>query len=386
MSFLTSGLGQPWYDESNTVGGLLSMQELTNARNFAAMPPSFPPGAGLAFNEPGMAGMGTLVDQMQRSQAPVPRMPSYAANEGATPRRRRPRRGGGGRGRARGWGNQKHRRSQRRAQMADAQARCGSQHAAMKAARSAFKSCVTGSTVAPTGANGASEFAVLSGIGSMGQAGQGAYLSPSQVDPRTLESGRTLSSQHQSFGGMGQAGQGNWVAPSQVARGQRESAEDLVSHPQMFGMGQLPRQALPPQALLRSAYRTGQIDLSPICDPKTGACLSYPTQAEINKAIGLKIGGQSALRQGQHPIQLPSFYQHPQLGPWGVDPSTAYRYWQAQQAAMQQAAVFAPLTIWGSPGTIPPTPPLQPSGVAQPASFNPYSQAFPVAGTAIEHF
>jgi hypothetical protein len=186
----------------------------------------------------------------------------------------------------------------------------------------------------------------------------------------------SLTAHSQNFGAMGDAAQGTWLAPSQVAKSQRGTDASLVDHPQSFSLGGLGASG--------DNVRVGQLNLAPICDPQTGACISYATPASIKAAIGAQVGGQSALTQGH--AQLPAFYQHPNLGPWGVDPKQAYQYWWAQQAAMQRAGNMAPIPIWGSPGFVHPTPPLPASPIAQEAAFNPYTEAFPVAGTAVERF
>lgn len=275
--------------------------------------------------------------------------------------------------------------------------------------------------------------------GGTGKATQGTYLAPSQVPAWDRESGATLASQKQNFGGLGQtvpkkdfvkgeleeaalmssqpqffgmgdyvpfkqgpapaASQGTWLSPSQVPSWDLESGAKLASEPQNFGeLGQaVPRRDLVPGELTPASAvsgpqsfgglgqnYTGKLNLSPICDPGTGTCISYATPAEIQAAIGQKVEGKSALVKSQ--FKLPSFYDHPQLGPWGVDPRVAYQYWWQQQAAMQQAATPAPMSIWGSPGYVAPTPPLQASGQAQAAAFDPYSDSYPVAGTAVERF
>jgi hypothetical protein len=170
-------------------------------------------------------------------------------------------------------------------------------------------------------------------------------------------------------------GQGTWLSPDQVPAWDRESAAQLIAGPESFGgMG----------ATGDNVGLPTNLNLTPICDPQTGACISYATPREIQTAIGRKVGGQSALIQSQ--AKLPAFYEHPNLGPWGVDPAQAYQYWWAQQAAMQRAGAEAPIPIWGSPGAIPNTLPLPPSPIAQEASFNPYTNAYPVAGTSVERF
>jgi len=105
-----------------------------------------------------------------------------------------------------------------------------------------------------------------------------------------------------------------------------------------------------PTAQLESSYIEGQIQLEPICDPVSKKCIRYADPSEVEQAIGAKIEGKSALTKGQ--FDLPGFYSHPTLGPWGVDPNQAYQYWSAQQAA-QRAEAFQPdMSVWGSPGMI----------------------------------
>jgi hypothetical protein len=274
---------------------------------------------------------------------------------------------------------------------------------------------------------------------------QGTWLSPDQVPAWDRESGAKLASQHQNFGGLGA---GRPVPRADFVPGEIRSAASIVAQPQNFGglgagravprrdfvpgelkrpswitghrqafgglgshatlMKQLPQSNVLPISDLTSGefqrpqwitdhaqafggmgatgdnVKVGKLDLSPICDPVSGECISYATPQEIRSAIGQKIGGQSALHQSK--VQLPAFYSHPELGPWGVDPRAAYQYWWAQQAAMQRAAVGGPLSIWGSPGSVAPTPPLQASPIAQTASFDPYNDNYPSAGAAVERF
>jgi hypothetical protein len=249
---------------------------------------------------------------------------------------------------------------------------------------------------------------------------QGTWLSPDQVPAWDRESAADLISQPQNFGGLGagkpvprgdfvegeiesasrmirhrqqfggmgdwipmnptgpepaDGGQGTWLSPSQVAPSARESDAALIAGPESFSLG---------LGGLGSHYPVGEFDLSPICDPQTGACIGYATPAEAEASIGRRFVGNSAPAHPQE--RLPAFYNHPQLGPWGVDPSTAYQYWWAQQAAMQRAGASAPLAIWGSPGFVKPTPPLPPSPLAQTAAFNPYNDAYPVPGASVERF
>jgi hypothetical protein len=441
MSFLTSeeatGLGQPWYGESNVVagmGGLLSMQELTSLKNYYDDPPDFP-----------ASGMGTLVDSTERSH---------------------------GRGRGRGRGRGGRRRGWKRG----AKKLCPNELAAARKARRGLKDCMKQAGIVASDASPekrTSEGAVLSGMGAGQRASlaigaplpradfvpgeivsgatlvdqaqgfgglgiprsylapgvlttpgtlldqveypvpisdlapgeyspgisdwvpfqrspipsetQGTWLSPSQVPAWDRESAEALVADQQNFSGLGAAAQGSWLAPGQVASHQRGTDESLVDHPQSFSLGGLGKRGRG-----RGRGRGGdtvlpsELNLSPICDPDTGTCISYATPAEIQSAIGRKFEGRSALVKSRVP--LPSFYSHPQLGPWGVDPRQAYQYWWGQQAAMQQAAVTSPLAIWGSPGFVAPTPPLPASPIAQAASFDPYSDAYPTAGAAVERF
>jgi hypothetical protein len=202
--------------------------------------------------------------------------------------------------------------------------------------------------------------------------GQGTWLSPDQVPAWDRESARKLISQHQAFGGLGA---GSPVPIRDLVPGEYTHAAQMISLPQAFGgMG----------ASGDNVRLPSNLNLSPICDPQTGACISYATPQEVRSAIGRKIGGQSALIQSK--AKLPAFYEHPNLGPWGVDPAQAYQYWWAQQAAMQRQGAEAPIPIWGSPGFVPTTQPLPPSPIAQEAAFNPYTNAYPVAGTSVERF
>lgn len=129
-----------------------------------------------------------------------------------------------------------------------------------------------------------------------------------------------------------------------------------------------------PQA---QGYYEPAFNMAPICNPQTKKCIRYaaPPQAAI----------ESAYRQGN--FELPAFYQHPQLGPWGVDPQQAYQYWAAQQAALMAAPYATPMTVWGSPGMVAAqVPPLGQSQTAQTAAYDPYTTAFPIAGEAVEQF
>lgn len=110
----------------------------------------------------------------------------------------------------------------------------------------------------------------------------------------------------------------------------------------------------------------------------------------------------TAYTQGQ--LQLPAFYNHPQLGPWGVDPNQAFQYWAAQQQAMLAAtAMFNPqmnpmavatynqqamnpMAVWGSPYTAVTPGPVGPAPLTQAPAYNPYAQAYPEAGAAVERF
>jgi hypothetical protein len=135
--------------------------------------------------------------------------------------------------------------------------------------------------------------------------------------------------------------------------------------------------ASPSQKLLRTSYRQGKVRLPEFRDAGGQVVARYA--APDPKVLG------TAYVPGQ--ATLPSFYRHPTLGPWGVDPLQAYQYWAAQQAAMRAIPFMTPMTVWGSPGvTARATPGLQRPSLAQQATFDPYSQAFPPAGTAVERF
>jgi hypothetical protein len=179
---------------------------------------------------------------------------------------------------------------------------------------------------------------------------------------------------------LGQAAQGTYLAPGQLPRTEVQSAKSLVSEnkgvDQFLGMGQALTYA-DPTAHLRSAYTTGQITLP-----------TFVTAA--GKQVGQYAHPDPKLLQTayvQRQAQLPAFYAHPTLGPWGVDPMQAYQYWQQQLQAMQQSLYASPMSVWQSPGITAYSPPQLPATtVAQPAAFNPYSGVFPVAGTAVEKF
>lgn len=205
---------------------------------------------------------------------------------------------------------------------------------------------------------------------------QGTWLSPSQVPAWERESAKALISKkpHFQLSGLGNdAGQGTWLSPSQVPAWERESAAQVAGPGEKFSLDGL------------NDYIPLKFGVEPRDDAQ-GTWLS-PSQVQpqdLESARQLIKGRQAFGGLGQ--TQLPAFYQHPSLGPWGVNPQQAYAYWWAQQRALQQAAVQAPLSIWGSPGFVAPTPPLRPTQIAQPAAFNPYQEAYPTAGAAVERF
>lgn len=213
----------------------------------------------------------------------------------------------------------------------------------------------------------------------------GTYLPPQSIDDLTRANVLASEAQRFSLGQLppyptlppGYYPQG----PVPAARYSRDPGTYVSPSALMAGLGQGFRH-VDPAKLLRTAYVERQIRLDPICDAK-GNCIRYPSAAEVQRAIGAKIGGQSALRQGR--FQLPAYYQQPALGPWGIDPAAAYRAWASQQAAMQ-AYQRAPLSIWGSPGMVQQFQPIQGTGYAQPAAYDPSAGAFPQPGAAVERF
>jgi len=132
-----------------------------------------------------------------------------------------------------------------------------------------------------------------------------------------------------------------------------------------------------PSAAYKTAFIEREFQLPKVCDPRSGTCIQYKHPNPELLA--------SAYTRGQ--AQLPAFYAHPQLGPWGVDPRQAYQYWAAQQAALEAMPFQSTMSIFGSPGLVANTPgPLPASNTARPAAFDPYTQAFPTSGTAVERF
>jgi hypothetical protein len=220
-------------------------------------------------------------------------------------------------------------------------------------------------------------------------AGQGAYLSPAQIGQSAPQ--HSIADEVQSFTmdglGMGQQGytpqqiaamnaqrQALWHA-QRSAYGQRSGgaaarlyalqqkaaglARKYVAPATKSAPGGPPasheggaRMYVDPTAQLQTSFIEGKINLEPVCD-ESGKCIRYVDPAHVQKMIGQKVDGRSALGTGS--MQLPGFYSHPTLGPYGVDPNQAYQYWAAQQAAMQAGAFASPMqsavtSIWGSPG------------------------------------
>lgn len=253
----------------------------------------------------------------------------------------------------------------------------------------------------------------LRGMGADG--GQGTWLSPSQVPPWERESAAQVASPGERFS-LGAYEANRDVSPAAL----REYSKTPPLRGERFdleGMGQMSPQAyarlmalraqaaglakryvapatgkggsheggaqmyVDPITGVQSSYIEGKIQLQPICDEK-GQCVAYVEPEHVQKMIGQKVQGQSALGTGR--VHLPGFYGHPQLGPWGVDPTQAYQYWAAQQAAMQAGAFATPMQaavapIWGSPGLATAAPQL-PSSPGASSSFA------SVPGQAAERF
>lgn len=216
--------------------------------------------------------------------------------------------------------------------------------------------------------------------------GQGAYLSPNQL-LRPTRNGASIADERQAFSmdGLGQnLGPHGGMSPAAAARlyalqQQAASVAAQYTRPPVSRGGSHQGGAamyVDPSAAIRSSHVEGQIQLQPICD-EHGNCIRYASPAEVEAAIGAKIGGKSALTQGQ--AQLPGFYHHPKLGPWGVDPTQAYQYWAAQQAAMQAGAFASPMAVFGSPGMAPASP-------AQPMATGGSTSFAPVPGGSSERF
>lgn len=209
----------------------------------------------------------------------------------------------------------------------------------------------------------------------------GTYLNPHAV--RDLARANAIAAEAQSFS-LGALPTLPELPPGYYPQGATLPAKYSRYYPvaEKNGLGQMPRH-VDPRKLLKSSFIERKIRLDPICDDK-GNCIRYPSPQEVEQAIGAKIGGQSAYTQGQ--FQLPTYYHHPGLGPWGIDPAAAYRAWAAQQAAMQ-AYNRAPLAVWGSPGmSVQQFQPIMGTGYAQPAAYNPSAGAFPQPGAAVERF
>jgi len=182
---------------------------------------------------------------------------------------------------------------------------------------------------------------------------------------------------------------GRPVPVSSLERGEFETGGQLVSTSRVFPTAQRRRQ---------SRYRTGLSGLGQgYADPNIPLPSFYADPSNV-PLPEYKVGGKVVARYAapseatvrtaylDRQVELPAFYEHPQLGPWGVDPRVAYQYWWAQQMALQSAPYATPMAVWGSPGFVPTTPALPATQVARPAAFDPYTNAFPVAGTAVENF
>ncbi len=250
----------------------------------------------------------------------------------------------------------------------------------------------------------------------LGASPMSPWLSPSQVPAWERERMSKILAQRQQFSGLGQTPMSAQRA-AQLYNLQQQAAAIASQYARLTAPGQVystakggayeggARLYVDPTRALETSYVDREIKLEPICDPVTGACIGYADPGEVEEAISRKIEGKSAVGTGVY--ELPAFYSHPTLGPWGVDPQQAYQYWSAQQAiseaapylsplqvqggrgdqSIEYAGQLNPLSIWGSPGlTAEATAPLGPSTVAQPAAYNAYTQAYPVAGTAVERF
>jgi hypothetical protein len=213
---------------------------------------------------------------------------------------------------------------------------------------------------------------------------QGSFVAPGQL-PQAHTTPATLADEPQSFI-LGEQGLGAQMSPQAYARlmALRRQAAGLARKyvaPSTAKGGTHEGGAqmyVDPTSQLQSSYVTGKIQLQPICDEK-GQCIAYVEPEHVQKMIAQKVQGQSALGTGQ--MNLPGFYQHPTLGPWGVNPAQAYQYWAAQQAAMQAGAFATPVhaPIWGSPGMSTAAPQL-PSSPGASSSFA------AVPGQATERF
>jgi hypothetical protein len=132
------------------------------------------------------------------------------------------------------------------------------------------------------------------------------------------------------------------------------------------GFGQLTYKD--PTSLIATAHKKGKITM-PVFRDKEGRVVARYA-APPKELI------ESGFVEGQA-MQLPAFYQHPKLGPWGVDPQQAYQYWAAQQAAMLQS----PYAVWGSGMMAQPK-----AGGAIAPVYDPYTRRFPTPGSAVENF
>lgn len=280
---------------------------------------------------------------------------------------------------------------------------------------------------------GLSDWMELSGLGQGGRAVPARRL-------RSFETARELEASPERFSlaGMG-AGEGRAVPVRMLRRGEFETPQQLMNSPEFFGLGarrgfvrkrpvstgnylQVSPRAVPVRSLERGEFETGNqlVETSSVyptaqrrrqarqrsglsglgqgyADPNIPLPSFYADPSNV-PLPEFKVGGkvvaryaapsEAAIRTAylDRQVELPAFYEHPQLGPWGVDPRVAYQYWWAQQMAMQSAPFATPMAVWGSPGFVPTTPALPATQVARPAAFDPYTNAFPVAGTAVENF
>ena len=284
---------------------------------------------------------------------------------------------------------------------------------------------------------GLNDWMELSGMGQGGRAVPARRI-------RAFESAQELEAAPEkfSFSGLGR-GEGRAVPVRMLRRGEFETPQQLMNSPEFFGMGArhglvrkspvsngnylgvnqaVEGRAVPVRRLARGEFETGQqlVNTSRVfptasrrrqARQRTGlsgfgqnyAVPPGPDSAYAEPAVNMAMpeftsGGrvvaryaapsEAAIRTAylDRQVELPAFYEHPQLGPWGVDPRVAYQYWWTQQMALQSAPFATPMAVWGSPGFVPTTPALPATQVARPAAFDPYTNAFPVAGTAVENF
>jgi hypothetical protein len=211
----------------------------------------------------------------------------------------------------------------------------------------------------------------------------GSYEANRDVPISALSKGeyqRRLRLQNQHFGGLGQTMSPQAAAQIQFLQAQAQALAAGYQRPSTAKGGSHQggaRMYVDPSKQVATSFIEREITLPEICDPESGTCIRY-AHPDPKLLATSYVEGQTS---------LPAFYQHPSLGPWGVDPAQAYQYWAGQQAAMQALPFSSPMAIFGSPGLTATTPgELPPSAVARPATFDPYTAAFPTAGTAIERF